>query len=376
MPSLTYDELRQWLRLAAAPGLSAATLRRLLDVFGSPDALLNAPFNELAAIAGQTAARAALAPPPRDLDARCTQTAKWCVQPGNTLLTFNDPAYPPLLATLHDPPPLLYVIGRVALLQAPAIAIVGSRNATPQGREDAARFARALADTGLTVISGLAVGIEGAAHQGALDGRNSTIAITGTGANLVYPSRHQALAQRIAAQGAVVSEWPLDTPARAAHFPQRNRLIACLTRGVLVIEAALRSGSLITARLANEMGREVFAIPGSIHAPLSRGCHWLIQEGAKLVETPSDILEELNLPARLESDHQYGPPAHDPPPTEEQRVLDALGYAPATLEQLVERSHLTEDALHPLLLRLKLSGHIALLPGGHFVRFGTARTTA
>ncbi len=211
------------------------------------------------------------------------------------MLTLADDAYPRALLTMPDPPPLLYVGAVLELLQMRAVAIVGSRSATPQGIEDARRFARALADAGLTVVSGLALGIDAAAHGGALEGAASTIAVIGTGADLVYPSKNRDLAHRIAELGAIVSEWPLGTPARSENFPQRNRIIAGLVGGVLIVEAAMRSGSLITARLANEMGRDVFAMPGSIHAPLARGCHRMIRQGAKLVETPEDVLEEFGL---------------------------------------------------------------------------------
>jgi DNA processing protein len=255
------------------------------------------------------------------------------------------------------------------LLHARSVAIVGSRSATPQGVEDARRFARALSDAGLAVVSGLALGIDAAAHRGALGGAGSTIAVIGTGADVVYPAIHHQLAHEIAAAGAIVSEWPLGTSARSAHFPQRNRLIAGLSSGVLIVEAAMRSGSLITARLANEMGRDVFAIPGSIHAPLARGCHRLIKQGAKLVETPEEILEDLGCAVRsvAPTPGEVVSPASSLTP-DARRLLDALGHSPATLEILAVRTEMEEAALQGTLLQLELGGHLTALPGGRFVR--------
>ena len=308
-PALVHN-LRAWLRLAHARGLRPIELRALLGEFGGPEAVLDQSFGALAAVAGESAAKAVLAPPPRfghGFEEYVQRAADWASMPGNHVITLADIAYPRALLTMPDPPPLLYIKGRLDLLQARAVAIVGSRGATPQGIEDARRFARALSDAGLTVVSGLALGIDAAAHGGALDGFAGTIAVIGTGADLVYPQKNHPLAHRIAEDGAIVSEWPLGTPARSENFPQRNRLIAGLVEGVLIVEAAMRSGSLITARLANEMGRDVFAIPGSIHAPLARGCHRMIKQGAKLVETPEDVLEEFGV--LVDSDaprHRFG----------------------------------------------------------------------
>jgi DNA processing protein len=291
------DELSGWLRLANANGLSPIALRALLAAFGSPQRVLAQSFGALSDVAGDKAARAVQAPPSHSelgsFEECLARTADWAEAPGNAIVTLADSAYPAALFTMPDPPPLLYIKGRLDLLQSRAVAIVGSRSASPQGIEDARRFAHALSSAGLAVVSGLALGIDGGAHQGALMAHGGTIAVIGTGADLVYPSHHHALAHEIATKGTIVSEWPLGTPARSANFPQRNRLIAGLVGGVLIVEAAMRSGSLITARLANEMGRDVFAIPGSIHAPLSRGCHRMIKEGAKLVESPEEILEEF-----------------------------------------------------------------------------------
>ncbi|HEY2020084.1 DNA-processing protein DprA [Paraburkholderia sp.] len=289
----TRIELAAWLRLSLAPGLKPAALRLMLSAFGLPEAIFAQSQQALAEVAGEPAARAVLAPPAAEFEAHLDVALAWCGSPGNQIVTLDDPAYPPALLTMPDPPPLLYIKGRLDLLHTRAVALVGSRSATPQGIEDAQRFARELSAAGVTIVSGLALGIDGAAHRGGLAGVGGTVAVIGTGADLVYPSAHHALARQIAEQGAIVSEWPLGTPARAANFPQRNRLIAGLVSGVVIIEAAMRSGSLITARLANEMGRDVFALPGSIHAPLSRGCHRMIKQGARLVETPGEVLEEL-----------------------------------------------------------------------------------
>lgn len=410
-PALIHD-LHAWLRLAHARGLRPVELRALLGEFGGPEAVLNQSFGALAAVAGERAARAVLAPPPR-FDEYVQRVAEWASMPGNHVITLADSAYPRALLTMPDPPPLLYIKGQLDLLQARAVAIVGSRGATPQGIEDARRFARALSDAGLTVVSGLALGIDAAAHDGALEGVASTIAVIGTGADLVYPQVNRALAHRIAEEGAIVSEWPLGTPARSENFPQRNRLIAGLVDGVLIVEAAMRSGSLITARLANEMGRDVFAIPGSIHAPLARGCHRMIKQGAKLVETPEDVLEEFGLavavdkPARshksagragsrvdeavvtaagttrTDEARARPTPRRAPPPAttvswgsaraapatdETTRLLTALGHSPATLEILAARTDLEGATLQALLLQLELSGRIETLPGGRFVR--------
>ncbi|MFC5429297.1 DNA-processing protein DprA [Paraburkholderia denitrificans] len=392
------EERSAWLRLATARGLKPAALRTLLAAFGLPQNVLAQPFATLAAAAGSEAARAAVAAPTPGFANRLETLNTWCAMPGNALVTLADPAYPPRLLAMPDPPPLLYVQGRLSLLHARGIAVVGSRSATPQALEDAARFARAFAAAGATVVSGLALGVDGAAHRGALDERGGTAAVVGTGADLVYPRAHRTLAAQIAQRGAILSEWPLGTPARSANFPQRNRLIAALVEGVVIVEAAMRSGSLITARLANEMGRDVFALPGSIHAPLARGCHRLIKEGAQLVESPEEVLEALGIqppaaraapaapavsatrsvgeniaqPARAathelprQNSHARLPGNPDP---EALHVLDALGHAPATLEILAARTELSEATLQAALLRLELSGQLNSLPGGWFVR--------
>lgn len=307
--ALTPTQLSAWLALCSVRGLPSALLRELLCAHGDAQALIALPFHTLAETAGERAARAVAAAARFDVAKQLERTRAWCAAPGHALLTLDDPAYPPALLTMHDPPPLLYVRGALHWLHAPSLAIVGSRNATAQGVDDAGRFARELAASGLAIVSGLALGIDAAAHSGALAAGGCTVAVVGTGADLVYPAQHAALARAIIERGAVVSEWPLGTPAKPAHFPQRNRLIAGMSQGVLVVEAAQRSGSLITARLANEMGREVFAIPGSIHAPLARGCHQLIKEGAKLTESVQDVLDELR---PVMSRSSIAPPARRP----------------------------------------------------------------
>jgi DNA processing protein len=287
------------------------------------------------------------------------ETLAWLDQPGNSLLTLGDPDYPKPLLEIADPPALLYCKGRRDLLGRPGLGIVGSRNATPQGLRDAEAFALALADAGLTIISGLALGIDAAAHRGGLAGSGSSIAVVGTGLDRIYPARNKALAHRLAEQGLILSEFALGTPPLPGNFPSRNRLISGLARGVLVVEATTDSGSLITARGATEQGREVFAIPGSIHSPLARGCHALLKQGAKLVESAADVLDELAWQQRIT------PPAHlsAAPPDP---VLDVMDGAPVTLDTLAQRSGLTLDALSAKLLTLEMDGLIAPLPGGRY----------
>jgi len=382
--TLDAEELRAWLRLAHAKGLRPLALRTLLGAFGGPREVLSESFASLAKTADASAAEAVLAPPSEiegvAFEHYIEEVLAWASEPGNHLLTLADAGYPQALLTMPDPPPLLYAKGRLELLQARAVAIVGSRHATPQGLEDARRFARALSDAGLAVVSGLALGIDASAHRGALEGATGTISVIGTGADLVYPAAHHTLAHEIARDGAILSEWPLGTPARSANFPQRNRLIAGLSGGVLIVEAAMRSGSLITARLANEMGRDVFAIPGSVHAPLSQGCHRLIKQGAKLVETPDDVLEEFgftpaNAAAAAAKRAKLRPvsaswasarAAESVTSADADRVLDALGHAPATLEILATRTDLDGAALQGALLQLELSGQVAALAGGRY----------
>ncbi|MFN3956962.1 MAG: DNA-processing protein DprA [Tepidimonas ignava] len=353
-----------WLRLMATDGVGPATARRLLAAFGPPGAVLAQSAAALAKVVGEALAQRVRAEPDGWAVLRA-RTAAWLDQPDHHLLALGDDAYPPALLNTPDPPPLLHVVGDWRALHSPrALAIVGSRHPTAQGSANARAFARALAERGVCVVSGLAAGIDGAAHEGALDGGGPTVAVVGTGLDRVYPARHRALAQRIATQGCLVSEYALGTPPLAPHFPRRNRIIAGLTQGTLVVEAALDSGSLITAEQAMHMGREVFAIPGSIHAPQSRGCHALIRQGAKLVETVQHIEEELQgvwgAPVAPPSAPADEASAHD----DADPVLRALGYDPTPLDVLQARCGWDTAALQAHLLTLELDGHVARLPGG------------
>ncbi|WP_116355192.1 DNA-processing protein DprA [Cupriavidus taiwanensis] len=370
------DDLKAWLQLACAPGVGPVAVRLLLAAFGMPQQVLAQSVTALSAVVPVKLARAVLAKPGAGLPALVERTLAWLGTPGNHLLTLADDAYPARLFDLHDPPPLLYIKGDPALLARPAVAIVGARKATEQGKRDAQAFGRELSESGLTVISGLALGIDAAAHAGGLLGCGGTIAVTGTGADRVYPPDNLGLAHEVAGRGAVVTEFPLGMQGMPANFPRRNRIIAALAHGVLVVEAAARSGSLITARLAAELGREVFAVPGSIHAPLSQGCHLLIRQGAKLVERTEDVLEEINLgPAAPGIGRPTLPGPASPPPSDQSEFADpadpllaALGYDPVTLDALCERSGQSPDAAAARLLQLELAGHAERLPGNLFRR--------
>ena len=301
---------------------------------------------------------------------------QWAQASGQHVVTLADSAYPRALLNIADPPTLIYVRGRLELLQRPALAIVGSRNPTPQGIKNAENFSAALAQTGLLIVSGLALGIDAAAHRAALSVQRDTAAIIGTGIDRIYPARNLDLAKKLAEHGCIVSEFPLGTPAAAYNFPRRNRLISGLARGVLVIEAAAESGSLITARLAAEQGKEVFAIPGSIHSPQSRGCHKLIRQGAKLVETVQDILEELDwqiqsvMPSSptVTAKVQESQPVSTAPADE---LLTLIGFDPCSIDELAVRSGLSIETLSQRLLQLELDGLLASLPGGRFQRIFT-----
>ncbi|BCN41157.1 DNA processing protein DprA [Alicycliphilus denitrificans] len=376
------DELAAWLRLSLTPGVGNGAARRLLAAFGLPQAVF--AQTEAAWQSCVTVAQArALAAVPEGLDALLEQTWQWLqadAEPARAIVTLGDAAYPPALLATEDPPLLLYLLGAPQFVRgrpfAPprCLAMVGSRNPTAQGADHARQFARALRAAGLTIVSGLALGVDAAAHEGALQGppdpaTPATIAVVGTGLDRVYPRANKELAHRIARHGLLVSEYPLGTPPLAANFPKRNRIISGLSQGTLVVEAALASGSLITARLAAEQGREVFAIPGSIHAPQSRGCHALLRQGAKLVETAQDVLEELRLPAAEQAPASDAPPPAAPA---HQEVLDALGFDPLGLDALVARTGLPAATLQVRLLELELDGQVARLPGGLFQRVGSA----
>ncbi|HSW03677.1 DNA-processing protein DprA [Aquabacterium sp.] len=365
------DELDAWLRLVHRTGVGRGTLRRLLAALGSPAAVASADDAALRVLVGERQAEA-LRQPPDDHAERVAATGAWLAgHPQRRVLTLADADYPPALLQTADPPLLLYLQGRSELLAAAGIAIVGSRKPTPQGLDNAHRLATELSRAGWTIVSGLATGIDGAAHLGGLQAIGSTIAVVGTGLDQVYPRAHRALAQRIAEEGLMLSEFALGMPPLQAHFPQRNRIIAGLTRGTLVVEAALRSGSLITARQAAEAGREVFAIPGSIHSAQARGCHALLREGAKLVETVDDILEELGTQPRqatLDLTIAHAAVLPSVAPTDDDEVLRALGHDPATLDALMARCGWSASALNVRLMELELDGLVARLPGGLFQR--------
>jgi DNA processing protein len=354
-------ELRAWLRLTLIPGIGGESQRRLLHSFTSPEAVFAASAVELAAVVGAAAERLLH----HDNAAEVEQAMAWAELPGNRIVTLGDNDYPRALLDAADPPTTLYAKGDVSQLNRPAVAVVGSRNATRQGELDAEAFCEALSRAGLTIVSGLALGIDAAAHRGALKGGSGTVAVIGTGADRIYPARNEPLARAIAESGVVISEFPLGTPALAGNFPRRNRIIAGLCRGCLVIEAAERSGSLITARLAAEAGRDVFAIPGSIHAALAKGCHKLIKQGAKLVESAQDILEELKWQG---AEPTQAAPDAAPQAPESAALLDALGHHPVGIDTLLERSRLTTDTLLAMLLQLELEGRVAVLPGGRYQR--------
>ena len=357
------SELADWLRLTFAPGIGGEAQRKLLSTFGLPERIFATGAASLARTISPKQAEQLFS---HDSQQAIDAALAWAAEPGNAILALADAAYPKRLLDTPDPPTVLYAKGRTELLNAPALAIVGSRNATPQGEANAEAFATTLANAGLTIVSGLALGIDAAAHRGGLRGKSSTIAVIGTGIDRVYPARNQALARDIATQGCIISEFPLGTQALKENFPRRNRVISGLARGCLVVEAAERSGSLITARLSGEQGRDVFAIPGSIHSPLSKGCHKLIKQGAKLVDDASDILDELGLAATADR----VVPASSAPAADAARLLDCIGFDPCDMEALAARSGLTAEKLYAILLQLELDGRIASLPGGRFQRIG------
>jgi DNA processing protein len=366
------DEISAWLTLARAPGFHAGELHELLQHHSSVQSIIGASPATLRASGArdafidwlQTQSEERLAPDLRWLDGKQHHFVPW-----------SSEHYPALLRQLSDAPIGLYVRGSPELLSLPQLAVVGSRNPTPPGRENAYEFAAYLASCGLTITSGLALGIDAASHEGALSVGGNTIAVCGTGLDIAYPRSNAALADSIAAQGALVSEFPVGTPALKAHFPRRNRIISGLSLGTLVVEAAVQSGSLITARLAAEQGREVFAIPGSIHNPLARGCHQLIRQGAKLVETGADIFVELQaitgamLPSqRPVSSTQIAADARPQLDKGYEILLDALGFEPAGVDTLVARTGFKADEVASMLLILELDNRIESHPGGLYVR--------
>ncbi|AMO23095.1 DNA-processing protein DprA [Ramlibacter solisilvae] len=370
------EELAGWLRLALAPGIGNSAARKLLGAFGLPEAIFRQGRAALEQVVTPAQAEA-LRSEPAELPGLVEATWQWLTaadarQPRHAL-TLADARYPAALLQIADPPLILYVTGPLAQPWPAGLAMVGSRNPTPQGIGNARQFAAAFARSGWTVVSGLALGIDAAAHEGALEGAAAgtlaTIAVVGTGLDRVYPKQNLALAHRVAQQGLVVSEYPIGTPPLAANFPRRNRIIAALSQGTVVVEAALQSGSLITARQAVEQGKEVFAIPGSIHSPQSRGCHALLKQGAKLVETAQDVLEELPaLGVPRVAEERAAPAVHGEPDP----LLQALGFDPVSLDALVARTGTPAPALQAKLLELELRGEVARLPGGLFQRIALA----
>lgn len=364
--------LEDWLRLTLADGVGPVAVQQLLARFGSPAAVLRASPAELE----RAGLRSAIV---RGLragadSARLKSALDWSAGSGQGALALDDPLYPQRLRVLSDPPPVLFHRGDLDLLGVPALAMVGSRNPTPDGAETAAAFAAHLAAAGLCIASGLARGVDAASHRGALGVGGLTLAVMGTGPDRIYPAAHRELAHQIIDSGGLIlSELPPGTEPHAANFPRRNRLLSGLSTGVLVVEAGLRSGSLITARLAVEQGREVFAIPGSIHNPLARGCHALIRQGAKLVETAADVLEELAAGLQLSLSDAAAPTGPVEPPEalsdpDHQRLLDSFGADPVSIDRLVERSGFGAAEVASMLLILELQDRVAALPGGRYQR--------
>lgn len=376
------DELRAWLRLSMTEGVGNDAARQLLACFGSPQAVFEQSEAALTHVVSPKQAQALLTVP-NELAVQCVRTHQWLMHQPDThshaLWTLGDPHYPAELLHLSDPPLMLYVSGQTERSLGNAIAMVGSRNPTPQGAQTAEQFGHALCDAGLCVVSGLALGVDGAAHQGALRAARAshahwhTVAVVGTGLDRVYPSKHQTLAVQIALHGLLMSEYHLGTAPLAHHFPKRNRLIAALGLGTLVVEAALKSGSLITAKMALELNREVLAIPGSIHATQSHGCHALIRQGAKLVESAQDVLEELQLAPQQQTNlFSNALPTEDESDANEHPLLAHMGYGPVSLDALQARCGLDTAALQAQLLALELDGRVGRLPGGLFQRLATA----
>lgn len=362
-------ERRAWLALVRAPGIGPIRMRQLFDRLGGAAAVLDAgPAGWRAAGLAERYHAALQRPDAAALDA----DERWLDAPGHALITLDDARYPPRLREIASAPIALFTLGDAGLLDAPQLAVVGARRATAQARRDAAAFAGELVRGGFTVTSGLATGIDGAAHQGALDAGGTTLAVCANGLDRVYPPRHHELAHAIAERGLLVSEFPPGVTPRPEYFPRRNRIISGLSVGVLVVEAARRSGSLITARLAAEQGREVFAVPGSIHNPLAQGCHELIRDGARLVESAADIFEELGIPLPPDVAAPL-PAASAVQDALQRRILDAMGFEPVALDTLIEHLGVPVGVLHEALLTLELTGQISSAAGDRFTRLAPAR---
>jgi len=358
------DEASLWIALSQIQGLGNASLYQLLTKFGSPDKIFSISIKQLREVVSD--AVALKINQGIDIDA-IQPTLDWLQKENTHLVTLADIDYPQRLLQISNPPAILYAIGGLHWLNQPSIAMVGSRNATPQGEKNAENFAQNLCDQGLCIVSGMALGIDGAAHRGALKSNGATIAAVGTGLDIVYPAKHRALAHKIAERGLIISEFALSTPFRAQNFPRRNRIISGLSLGCLVVEANIGSGSLITAHLATEQGREVFAIPGSIHSPVSKGCHQLIKQGAKLVESSTDIMEELK---NLMPTHSSNGSLAQMGKTglETNAILACMGFDPIDFESLLDASGLTTEALSSMLMLLELEGKITAITGGSYQR--------
>lgn len=363
------EDAELWVALSLIPGLGSATLCQLLSRFGSPEAIFSANVSQLREVVSEAISSAIS----QGIDeSAVAPTMRWLNDEQNHLITLADAHYPTLLLETTNPPALLYAKGNLKLLQFTSIAMVGSRHATPQGEKNAEDFAEQLCRHGLCVVSGMALGIDGAAHRGALKANGATIAVVGTGLDIVYPAKHRDLAHQIVQKGLMISEFALGTPSKAQNFPRRNRIISGLSIGCLVVEANMDSGSLITARLAAEQGRDVFAIPGSIHSPVAKGCHLLIKQGAKLVESTDDILNEIapqllvgclqpNSPKGLLPERAITSP-------EASTVLACMGFDPVDYEHLMTVTNLTAHALSTMLTLLELEGKVATVHGGKYQR--------
>ncbi|QZA82381.1 DNA-processing protein DprA [Deefgea piscis] len=362
-------ELQAWLRLSLVPGLGVRSQLHLLRALGEPELIFSASRSALKDLISPQLIDAVLTAAVPSYAGIVELTQAWLSEPQHHLLTLNDALYPASLLSLPDPPIVLYAKGDLNLLKKPALSIVGSRNATQQGIEHAQQFAAHLSNAGLCIVSGMASGIDAAAHRGGLAGRSSSIAVVGTGLDRIYPASNRELAHQLAAEGLLLSEFALGSPPLPMHFPQRNRIIAALGLGCLVVEAALGSGSLITARQAVDLGREIFAIPGSIHSPQAKGCHALIKSGAKLVESGDDILSELSFGNDLFS-VTATPKKQAQQPVAEDEFWQALGWDPVDIETLILRTGLTNVALYEILLGFELEGKLASLPGGRYQRIG------